>query len=279
VISGQKNMDYREIILHWLFPFCLGACVGSFLNVCIYRIPIGRSVVTPGSHCAACGAAIPWWNNLPILSWFILRGRSACCGTKIDFRYALVEALTALLFTVLWWYHGAASPSAAVIYMVFAAALLVATFIDFDYFIIPDRITLGSCAAGLALSAAFPVLQGESSWSAGLLRSFIGLVVGGGLLWAVAIIGKLVFRKEAMGFGDVKFLAGMGVFLGWQSVLFIVAVSSLIGSVCGVALMVASGRRWGLRIPFGPYLALAAVIWMLGGSRWMAWYLEFLSRR
>ncbi|MDR0533694.1 MAG: prepilin peptidase [Verrucomicrobiales bacterium] len=272
-------MDYRDLILNWLFPFCIGACIGSFLNVCIYRIPLGKSVVHPGSHCAACGSPIRWWNNLPIFSWFILRGRSACCGTRIDFRYALVEALTAGLILVLWQCYGLTDPWLALIYILFTCGLIIATFIDFDYFIIPDRITLGSCVAGLLLSAVYPQLQQVSSPLAGLGRSFIGLVVGGGLLWAVAIIGRLVFRKEAMGFGDVKFLAGMGAFLGWQSVPFIVAVSSLIGSVFGIGLMLMSGRRWGVRIPFGPYLALAALVWVLGGSKWMYWYLDMLAGR
>ena len=271
-------MDYRDIILNWLSPFCIGACVGSFLNVCIYRIPIGKSVVHPGSHCAACGAAIPWWNNLPILSWFILRGRSACCGTRIDFRYALVEALTAGLFLALWQKYST-TPLLAGIYLLFTCGLIAATFIDFDYFIIPDRITLGSCVAGLVLSALYPRLQGEISIWGGLLKSLIGLVFGGGLLLAVSIFGKIIFRKEAMGMGDVKFLAGMGAFLGWQSVPFIVAVSSMIGSVFGIALMMVSGRRWGVRIPFGPYLALAALIWILGGNKWMGMYLEFLAGR
>ncbi|MDR1145732.1 MAG: prepilin peptidase [Verrucomicrobiales bacterium] len=271
-------MDYREIILHWLFPLCVGACVGSFLNVCIYRIPLGKSVVAPGSHCAACGAAIPWWRNLPVLSWFVLRGRAACCGTRIDFRYALVEALTAALTVTLWRYY-AATPVLAVIYLTFTAALIVATFIDLDYFIIPDRITLGACVAGLALSVAVPELHGAASWSAGLLRGALGLVCGGGLLLAVALLGRLIFRREAMGLGDVKLLAGMGALLGWQSVLFIIAVSSLIGSVFGLGWMLVNGFRRGLKIPFGPYLALAALLWLLGGSQWMARYLAYLAGR
>jgi leader peptidase (prepilin peptidase)/N-methyltransferase len=272
-------MDYRDLILNWLFPFCFGACVGSFLNVCIYRIPIGRSVVHPGSHCAVCGAPIPWWNNLPILSWFILRGRAACCGTRIDFRYALVEALTAGLFVALWRSYGLHTPWLAVIYLVFTCGLIAATFIDFDYFIIPDRITLGSCVLGLAVSAAYPQLHHSGSVWGGLVQGLIGMVFGGGLLLGVSVIGRIIFRKEAMGMGDVKFLAGMGAFLGWQSVPFILAVSSLIGSVFGITLMILSGRRWGVRIPFGPYLALAALIWILGGSKWMAAYLDYIGGR
>ncbi|MDR2462733.1 MAG: prepilin peptidase [Verrucomicrobiales bacterium] len=269
-------IELRDIIVHGLPPFFIGACVGSFLNVCIYRIPLGKSVVTPGSRCAACGAGIRWWNNLPILSWFLLRGRAVCCGTRIDFRYALVEALTAGLFLALWRCYGVTAPWLAVIYMVFVAALVVATFIDFDYYIIPDRITLGCCVAGLSLSAAAPELHGAVSWSAGLLRSAAGLITGGGLLWAVAVVGRRVFRKEAMGFGDVKFLAGMGALLGWQAVVFIVAVSSLAGAACGIMVMMVSGWRRELRIPYAPYLALAAVVWVLGGWRVMAWYSEFL---
>lgn len=272
-------IDIRDLLLNWIFPFCIGACIGSFLNVCIYRIPLGKSIVYPGSHCASCGAPIPWWHNVPIFSWFILRGRAACCGTKVDFRYVLVEALTAGLILVLWRYYGEESPWLALVYIVFTCGLVIATFIDFDHFIIPDRITLGGCVLGLVLSATCPELQHTNSVVGALLRSLIGLLAGGGLLLAISIIGRIVFRKEAMGMGDVKFLAAMGAFLGWQSVPFIIAVSSLVGSVFGIGLMIVSGRRWGVRIPFGPYLALAALIWILGGIQWMCWYLNMLAGR
>jgi leader peptidase (prepilin peptidase)/N-methyltransferase len=187
-------MDARDLILHWLFPLFTGACVGSFLNVCIYRIPLGRSVVRPGSHCAACGAPIPWWRNLPVLSWFILRGRAACCGTRIDFRYALVEALTAALFVTLWQRY-AVLPWLAAIYLLFVCGLIVATFVDLDHFIIPDRITLGGGVLGVLLSALYPQLHHTHLMWQGLWLGLAGLAAGGGLLLVIALAGSVIFRQ------------------------------------------------------------------------------------
>jgi leader peptidase (prepilin peptidase)/N-methyltransferase len=192
----------------------VGSCIGSFLNVCVYRIPLNRSVVSPGSHCSACGAPIPWYNNLPIISWIVLRGRAACCGTRIDARYCIVEAGMAFLFLAIWLKFGETDPIAAVIYAIMTSGLAAACLIDLDHYIIPDRFSLGGCVAG-----------------------FI-----------------------------VKLLAALCAFLGTTSISWILPLSSLIGSVLGIALIFWQRGAWGTRIPYGPFLGLAAVLWLFGGS-------------
>lgn len=258
-------------LFFWIYPFFVGACVGSFLNVCIYRLPLGRSVIHPRSHCCGCGTAIPWKHNLPIISWFWLRGRAACCGVRLDFRYPLVEILTALLFTILWqiW-----NPVMASIFSLAVAGLIVATFVDLDHFIIPDEISLGGIIAGLLLSTIFPELHGAEGWWGGLKASLIGASVGGLGLACIAFAGSVIFRKEAMGMGDIKLLAAMGAFLGWAAIPFIVGVSSILGALIGGFLLLQKNRIWGVKLPFGPFLALAALIWILGGHSWMRSYLS-----
>lgn len=266
--------------LDWHHPifgvatFLVGLCLGSFLNVCIYRIPLGRSVVWPGSHCAPCGMSLKWWYNLPVLSWLGLRGRCACGLTRISPRYCWVEFGAAVLMVALWWKFPAALLA---IYAVFVLGLLTASLIDCDHFIIPDGLSLGGIVAGLGFSLLYPPLQGESVWWLSGLKSLGGAVVGGGLLWGVAILGRWVFRKEAMGWGDVKLLAAMGAFLGWEAVLFTVAMASILGSVLGGVALLRGGQSWAGRIPFGPYLSAAAAIWVLGGSQWLAWYWNSLD--
>lgn len=248
--------------------------MGSFLNVCIYRWPLGRSVIRPGSHCHACGAPIRWQHNLPILSWFLLRGRTACCHVPLDSRYPLVEALTALLFAIVWnlW-----PPLVAAAYCLGTAGLIVATFVDLDHYIIPDEVSLGGIVAGLALSALLPALHDAPSWWPSLKASLLGVAVGGGGLWAIAFLGSIIFRKEAMGMGDIKLLAAMGAFLGWPAVPFIIGLASMLGAVVGGALLLRRHKLWGVRLPFGPFLAAAALVWILGGHRWMENYLELFT--
>jgi leader peptidase (prepilin peptidase)/N-methyltransferase len=257
--------------LHVLGPvaaFVLGACVGSFLNVCTYRIPLNRSVVSPGSHCAACGAPIPWYRNIPVLSWLVLRGRAACCGTRIDGRYAVVELGTGLVFLALWLRFGVRDqdPLTAVLYAVMTAGLIVACLIDLDHFIIPDRFTLGGCIAGFVACAIDPRLMGEATRLQGFTWSLASAMAGALVLLAVGWIGTLIFRKEAMGMGDVKFLAAICSFLGVTSLIWTITVSSAVGAVLGVALILWQRGAWGTRIPYGPFLGLAAVGWLFGGA-------------
>ena len=260
-------MDYfTQRLLEGLAAFLVGACVGSFLNVCIYRIPLNRSVIHPGSHCAACGAPIPWYNNIPILSWLILRGRAACCGTRIDGRYCLVELGTAFLFLAIWLNY---PPIEAVIYAVMVSGLIAACVIDLDHYIIPDRFSLGGCVAGFIACAIHPSLMGKTTALQGFSSSLASAIIGALTLLAIAWVGTLLFKKEAMGMGDVKFLAAMCSFLGAMSITWILPLSSLVGSVLGLTLIFWQRGAWGTRIPYGPFLGLAAILWLFGGSTFM----------
>ena len=253
-------------VIYDVAAFFIGACVGSFLNVCVYRIPLNRSVVHPGSHCSACGAPIPWYNNLPILSWWVLRGRAACCGTKIDARYWIVEAGMALLYLAIWMRYGSIDIVAAFIYAIFVSGLAAACLIDLDHYIIPDRFSLGGCVAGFVACAIHPSLMGQTTALHGFSWSLASAILGALTLLGVAWLGTLIFRKEAMGMGDVKLLAAMCAFLGSMSITWILPLSSLIGSVLGIALIFYQRGAWGTRIPYGPFLGLAAVLWLFGGS-------------
>jgi leader peptidase (prepilin peptidase)/N-methyltransferase len=352
------------------FAFILGAVVGSFLNVCIYRLPLGLSVNKPRrSFCPACKYQIPWFHNLPLISWSALRGKCANCGSRISFRYFGVELLTALLFLAVWfkcWSSGAWI--LALPYWILVSLLIVATFIDFEYFIIPDEITWGGVGAGVLLSAAIPtMMRTEIHWQ-GALWSVIGAAAGYFTLWGVVELGKIAFGKkkialgtaelftwkrdgddaelkigeetlrwsevfsrksdqlvlkctrveidgrhyaniilhfyfdrmlvcgvehkleslapltgnvfeiiiprEAMGFGDVKFIAAIGAFLGWQVVFFTIAIASMIGAIVGATGILIQRRHWSAKIPFGPYLALGALIWIFAGSEIIRWYMH-----
>ncbi|HEY2801679.1 MAG TPA: prepilin peptidase [Chthoniobacterales bacterium] len=356
----------------WLFrsfAFVIGATVGSFLNVCIYRLPLDLSVNEPRrSFCPACKQQIPWQQNIPLLSWLWLRGKCAHCGSKIAFRYFAVELLTALLFLAIWltfpW-------PIALAHWVFVSLLIVATFIDFTHFIIPDEVTIGGVIAGLLASFLLPVLMEESSRWQALLWSLGAAAFGYALLWLVLEGGKKAFGKkrirlneptpfswvregedaelvvgeergvwsdhfaresdimllhcdtaevdscgfenvtlqlrydrltigektfaldatdrisgivrelqiprEAMGRGDLKFLAAIGAFLGWRAVLFSVFAGSLAGSLVGLTTMALGKRGWSAKIPFGPYLALGALVWMFFGADLLAWYAGLLG--
>lgn len=253
--------------------FLAGACIGSFLNVCIHRIPRDESVVTPRSRCPHCGRAIAWFDNLPILSWLALRARCRRCKAPISARYALVELLTAVLFLLVWRRYGldARTPVLALA----VSGLILGTFVDLEHMIIPDRVTLGGIVAGLLLSPLVPALHGTDERGAALLASAIGAAAGAGSLYAVATVGRWVFRKDAMGLGDVKLLGAIGAFFGWPSVVFTIVVSSFLGSIAGLSFILMGRKAWGSRIPYGPYLALAATLWMLGGDTlwqaYMAW--------
>lgn len=242
----------------------LGALIGSFLNVCIHRLPRGESLVRPGSHCPACATPIRPFDNVPILSFLWLGGRCRACRASIPLRYPAVETLNAAGYILVWYRFG--STVEAAVYAAFYSALLVVTFIDWDHQIIPNRITLPGIAAGL-LSAA-TVLAG------GFVDALLGAVLGGGLLYAVAVGSEWVLKKEGMGLGDVKLLAMIGAFLGWKAVLVTVFVGALSGSVIGLTLLATRVKRRGEPMPFGPFLALGAVAALFAGPELIAWYLR-----
>jgi len=332
--------------------FVFGSIVGSFLNVCIHRMPLGESVVSPPSHCPHCKYSIPWYLNIPMLTWLSLRGQCKNCGAPISPRYFLVETLTGAMFMGCWIGFGEDSPVLAIVFALFVAGLIVATFIDFEHFIIPDEITIGGMVVGFIISFLVPSLHGEQSLTGALLKSLLGIGVGFGIVYAIVRLGKLMFGRqrielpadtriifsetavhlpdkdvpydelfyrqsdvivmnartlelidrcymnatvrlspkrlmigdetfnpetihqmeavsseivlprEAMGFGDVKFMGAIGAFLGWQSTVFALMASSMIGALVGVTLIVSGKREWSSRLPYGPYIALATVIWI-----------------
>ena len=266
-----------------------GACIGSFLNVCIYRIPIGLSVIKPDSHCPVCKTPIRWYQNIPIFSYLFLSGKCANCGTKISPRYVLVEILVALLFLLAWLkfdlYPGA-RPLGLIpitdfklipVYWLVIMGLVLGTFVDFEHMIIPDRVTLGGIVCGLIASVLVPSLHGQTNALPSLIQSGIGLAVGWGSLWSVAVLGEFIFKKEAMGFGDVKLMGAIGAFFGWQAVLFTIIVSSFAGSIVGIAFIIVGKKEMQSKIPFGPYISLAALLWIYWGQAWWNWYIAFLA--
>ena len=365
---GLATLDWRPWTADWsLVPFhfwslvffVFGCMVGSFLNVCIHRMPRGMSIVTPPSHCPHCQYSIPWYLNVPLVTWLVLRGRCKNCGAPISPRYFIVELLTGVTFLSCWLAFGGTSPVLAILYTIFLAGLIAATFIDFEHFIIPDEITYGGMAVGLVASFLFPALHGGRTVTDGMWQSALGIGVGAGIIYAILRLGKLLFGRqrlklpadtkivftetsvllpdreipydelfyrqsdvialhartvelvdrgykdvmvrlalrsgwleigeeridpqqvpfleavsaeivlprEAMGLGDVKFMGAIGAFIGWQGVVFSLMISSMIGAVVGVALIVLHRREWSSRMPYGPYIALAAAIWIFGGKQ------------
>jgi leader peptidase (prepilin peptidase)/N-methyltransferase len=340
--------------------FVLGCIVGSFLNVCIHRLPRGQSIVSPPSHCPHCGYSIPWHLNIPLVTWLELRGKCRNCGAPISFRYFFVELLSGTLFLACWVAFGHQSVALALVYCVFLAGLIVASLIDIEHFVIPDEITLGGIGMGFICSLFLPAMHHASSPAESLRRSFIGIVVGAGLVYLFLRLGKVAFGRqriglapeskiiftehsvvlpnkeipyeelfyrhsdvvalnaqrielvdrcyqnepvrlallegvlrigeeeidadgvhhmevvadkavlprEVMGPGDVKLMAGIGAFLGWQAVVFALTVSSIIGATIGLGLIVAGKRTWSSRMPYGPYIAIAAAVWVFGGGQW-----------
>jgi len=244
------------------FVFAYGAIIGSFLNVCIARLPEGRSIVRPPSHCPKCQSPIAWYDNVPILSYLWLAGRCRTCRVRISPLYPAVEILTGALAVALFLRLGPTLAFAG--YFAFAAALVVITFIDLDHQIIPDVISLPGIALGLAFSLVSPLV--------GPRDAILGVLAGGGTLLAVAWLYKTLRGQEGMGGGDIKLLAMIGAFLGWQSIFVTLFVGSVIGSIIGVIVMLYEGADTKLAIPFGPFLAGGALVYLFFGDRILAFY-------
>lgn len=345
--------------------FLFGATVGSFLNVCVHRLPRGESIVNPPSHCPHCGHPIGWGDNIPLLSWLILRGRCRHCQAAITPRYFLVELLTGTLFLLVVLKFG--WQSVVPIYWLLIGGLIASTFIDFEHYIIPNELTYGGVLLGFGLSILVPGLQHTVSRSSAALDSFLGLLCGGLTLFLVAEFGKLAFGRlkvplppgtiiriadsalhfdeermsfeevfsrdsdrirfratalkfqdkafenvdasismttmevagtkfglaeigpveattelviiprEAMGLGDAKLLAAIGAFLGWRATLFSIFASSVVGGLVSLALILAGRRDWQGKIPFGPYIALGAVLWIFFGQTLADWYISLIK--
>ena len=277
----------------------LGAIVGSFLNVCIYRIPADRSVISPGSACV-CGSSIAFYRNIPVLSWILLRGKASCCGQPFSLRYPAIELLTAILFFWAWSIH---PPTVAFLGMLYISFLICATFIDLDHMIIPDHFSVGGMVIGVILSILFPALHGIESLpiisniQSGLI-AITGALVGAGLVYWIAVMGEVIFRKPAMGEGDVKFAGFIGAFCGWQGAVFAMFGGALIGTIillpcillgrllsrrsadCLVDESGNEGERvkFGMQVPFGPMLAGAGLIYFLGFNVYVdAYFAEYIG--
>ena len=290
---------------YWLFSlyaFCFGAAVASFLNVCIWRIPREESVVRPPSHCPKCNAPIRWYQNIPILSWLALRGRCANCREPISPRYIGVETLGGVLFLLVFlqwatpFFVGGMPPLGLVgvrnVLMVpvgwYAVAnLIFGSFVDYDHQWIPDRVTIGGMIAGVLFSVFVPEMhafeifffsRGELTWRCSLMWSLAGMAFGFGTLWLLGEIFSRIFKKDAMGFGDVKLIGAVGAFFGPVAVLFTLFASAVVGSVVGVAMIWRGRARLGgfTAIPYGPYLAFGALLWLFWGPRIALWYLGLL---
>lgn len=252
------------ITLFYIFAFAFGAVVGSFLNVCIYRLPAGKSVVFPPSHCPKCDYRIRFYDNIPIVSYLLLGGKCRSCKTPISIQYPLVELVNGLLTLFLFVKFG---PTLSFLMLfVFSSALVTITFIDLEHQIIPDVISLPGIALGFALSFFIPWL--------GWKNSLIGILLGGGSLLFVAYGYQFLTKKEGMGGGDIKLLAMMGAFLGWRSIPFIIFFASMIGSIIGITVMTVQKKDSKLAIPFGPFLAFAALLYVFFGREIIWWYLS-----
>lgn len=253
----------RPEVVFPLFALIFGMVVGSFLNVCIYRMPKNESVVFPPSHCQNCNYQIRWYDNIPLLSYLVLRGKCRGCATPISLQYPLVELLNGVLTFLLFLRFGLTPVFAAL--FLFCSALVVITFIDLEHQIIPDEISLSGIVIGFVLSF---FLKGHS-WQNALL----GIVLGGGSLLLVAYLYQFLTGKDGMGGGDIKLLAMMGAFLGWKAIPFIIFASSLVGSIVGISIMTLQKKDSKLAIPFGPYLAFGAILYIFYGKLLIRWYL------
>jgi leader peptidase (prepilin peptidase) / N-methyltransferase len=250
----------------YIIAFILGSLIGSFLNVCIYRIPRNLSIIAPASRCPACNTPIRPYDNIPILSYIFLGGKCRVCGAKISFRYPFVEFLNAALYVLVFWRFGLGWHLP--VYCILCSALVVIIFIDLDFQIIPDRITLPGIVIGLIAGSFFlpdPFMRYDLL---GFQASIAGFLTGGGLFYAVAVLSR-----GGMGGGDIKMMAMVGSLMGWKAVLMTTFFGSLTGAVVGIFLMVLKGKGRKTKIPFGPFLALGTLITLFCGQEILTWYL------
>ncbi|MDX8397832.1 MAG: prepilin peptidase [Mariprofundaceae bacterium] len=255
-------MDLQLLVI--LSCAVLGLIVGSFANVCVYRIPRGESVAFPGSHCPNCEQMIAWYDNIPLLSWLLLRGQCRQCKLAISFRYPFLEALMGLSWAALAWHYGLSD-------LLFESLLLITllwilSLIDFETGLLPNVLTFPGIAAGLLFS-----------WSQGsLLDATIGAGLGYGIFWLLARVFLLLTGKQGMGYGDFKLLAMLGAFMGWQALPFIIFSASFVGAVVGMIYLKVASKHRHTEIPFGPYLALAGMVWFVWGESLLQAYMRIL---
>ena len=257
-------MDFGSLIA--LYSLLVGLALGSFMNVCIYRIPLEKSIIRPSSSCPNCGKKIRFYDNIPLISYLLLLGRCRHCHHPISWRYPAVEAITGLLSLALFIRYGLSLQ--CLLFLLFAATLVTISFIDLDHQIIPDVLSIPGIVAGLA--AAF--VPGNVSW----FDSIIGIIGGGGTLFLVGLIYEKLTGKQGMGGGDVKLLAMIGAWMGWRSLPFVLLVSSLTGAIIGSVFLLAAGKGYRVRIPFGPFLSLGALFYIFFGPQLTNWYISLL---
>jgi len=253
--------------------FLFGLAIGSFLNVIRYRLPRGLDIVAGRSACPGCGRPIAWYDNVPIVSFVALGRKCRRCGWKIPWIYPAIEGATGLTFLLIWLN---ASPNEIGPYFVFGALAIACAGIDFERRIIPNALTLPGVVLGAIFS--FTLLK-QPTFAGSLLRLVLGVVIGGGSLWLVAVLYKLVRKIEGMGFGDVKFMAMVGAFLGWGEALLTIFIGSVVGAVVGIFAMRRSGKGLKTDLPFGVFLAPAAIAVMIWGSRFIRWYAGLMAGR
>jgi len=267
--------------------FALGACIASFLNVVIWRVPRGESIVSPPSHCPKCGAAIRWYQNIPILAWLALGGKCANCRAPISPRYILIETLGGVLFLAAFWRYFNLSWFGlldVLVMWIWVSLMVVGSMIDFDHKLLPDFVTVGGMVLGL-VSAGVQALLGAclTDWQVArsmfpLAWSVTGLAFGFGLLWLIRWLGSKTFKREAMGMGDVLLMGAVGALFGPIAVIFTLIASSLLGSIVGLGMAALSKTHFGrfVEIPYGPYICAACLVWMFHGEELVAWYLRLL---
>ena len=249
--------------------FIFGSLIGSFLNVCIIRMAKEESVVTPRSHCVKCNKLIAWYDNIPFISFILLKGKCRSCGEKFSFRYFFIELLTALSFLGLYRYFGL--QPILFPYLVMVSGFIVATFTDIDERIIPDEISVGGIVVGVILSFAIPNLHHTDFYLLSLWRSVLGVVIGGGSIYLMGLIGDFLFKKESMGGGDVKLMAMIGAFLGWKLALLAFFIAPFFGAVFGIIEKIRTKESL---IPYGPFLVIGALIALFFSDPILNWILN-----
>lgn len=260
-----------------VFVFIFGAIVGSFLNVCIVRMPHEKSVITPRSHCVHCTKMIPWYDNIPFVSYLLLRGRCRFCGEKISLRYLIVELVTAITFLGFYRYFGMTVLLWP--YLVMVSGFIVATFVDFEHRIIPDEVSIGGMLAGLVFSLFVPQLHDVAALGRPLILvhlhslglSLLGVLVGGGSIYLMGMLGDFLFKKESMGGGDVKLLAMVGAFLGWKMAILAFFIAPFFGAVYGIVEKI---RTKDTAIAYGPFLVLGALVCLFWGDAIIDWIMS-----
>ncbi|HAR96546.1 MAG TPA: prepilin peptidase [Deltaproteobacteria bacterium] len=243
-------------VLPTILVFIFGVIIGSFLNVCIYRLPRNLSIVRPPSSCPSCGEPIHGYDNIPILSYLLLKGRCRDCGGAISIRYLAIEFMTGVFFVMLLWLFGLSIELA--IYMLFVSLLIVISFIDLEFTIIPDILSVGGLVAGLAISFFRPDF--------GIIDAILGVLLGGGVLWAIAFFYELLRKREGMGGGDIKLLGMIGAFCGIQGVIFTLIAGSFMGALVGIPLTFKKQEGMTYALPFGPFLSFGAFVYIIAGD-------------